>query len=386
MRRIWSLLFVILLLSGISYALITYFENRKYTSTDNAYATGDIITVSSPFEDLVTWVGGEEGDYVEAGQQLARLDGGAPKNALSRAKSDLARAVQEVAKLKQKVERRRAEVLQWQASYKLANNEADRRRTLAKRGMVSQEEADIASLNLEEIAASLDTARQKLSEAELEAGDMPIAEHPRVRHAASWASGNQAYVNKTTIVAPVSGHIAKRFTSAGDIVQAGGPLFQLVQLDKIWVEANFKETQLRHLRIGQPVTIVSDLYGDDVRYQGRVMGTGTGTGAAFSLLPAQNATGNWLKIVQRVPVRIELIDEQITEYPLPVGSSLHVRVDTSERDGQRLSRVPDAKPVDVSPVYAYWREGTKEMADEIIAQHLPRQDSGESSQTVTKSP
>ena len=158
MRRTWSLLVVILLLSGISYALISYLEDRKYATTDNAYATGDIITVSSPFEDLVVWMGGEEGDYVEAGQQLARLDGGAPKNALSRAKSELARAVQKVAKLKQKVERRRAEVLQWQASYKLAKKEADRRRTLAKKGMVSQEEADIASLHLEEVAASLATA------------------------------------------------------------------------------------------------------------------------------------------------------------------------------------------------------------------------------------
>ena len=371
MRRAWSLLIVILLLSGISYAVLTYLENRKYTSTDNAYTTGDIITVSSPFEDLVMWLGAEEGDYVGAGQQLARLDGGAPKNALSRAKSDLARAVQEVAKLKQKVKRRQAEVVQWQASYKLAKNESDRRQKLAKKGMVSKEEADISKLHLEEVAASLATAQQKLSEAELEAGDMPIAEHPRVRHAAAWASGNQAYVNKTTIVAPVSGHIAKRFTSAGDIVKAGKPMFQLVQLDKVWVEANFKETKLRHLRIGQPVEIVSDLYGEEVHYQGEIMGTGTGTGAAFSLLPAQNATGNWLKIVQRVPIRIALTDELIKDYPLPIGSSLHVKVDTSKRNGERLSRVTNTQSVDVSKAYTYWREGTREMADNIIAQHLP---------------
>lgn len=384
MRRTWSLLIVILLLAGISYAVAIYLENRKFTSTDNAYASGDIITVSSPFEDLVMWLGAEEGDYVEAGQQLVRLDGGTPKNALSRAKSDLARAVQEVAKLKQKVERRRAEVVQWQASYKLAKNESDRRQKLAKKGMVSREEADIAKLHLEEVAASLATARQKLSEAELEAGDMPIAEHPRVRHAAAWARGNQASVNKTTIVAPVSGHIAKRFTSAGDIVKAGKPMFQLVQLDNIWVEANFKETKLRHLRIGQPVEIISDLYGDEIRYQGEITGTGTGTGAAFSLLPAQNATGNWLKIVQRVPVRIAFTDELVKDYPLPIGSSLHVKVDTSERDGKRLSRTPDANPVDVSKTYGYWREGAREMADAIIAQHLPRQEQQNTSGEAVK--
>ena len=372
MRRSWSLLVIILVLAGISYAAINYFDNRKYVSTDNAYTTGDIITVSSQLEDIIMWLGGEEGDYVEAGQKLIELDGGAPKNNLVRMKAQLARVVQQVSKLKQKVERRKAEVVQWQASYKLARNESQRRQKLAKSGMVSKEEADIAVLHLEEVAASLATARQKVTEAQIDAGDMPISEHPRVLRASAWASGGLAYVNKTIIVAPVSGHIAKRFVSAGDIIKVGKPLFQLVQLDKVWIEANFKETKLRDLRIGQPVEISSDLYGEEITYQGRVAGTGTGTGAAFSLLPAQNATGNWLKIVQRVPVRIELSDEAIKEYPLPIGSSLHVTIDTSDQSGLRLSKTPSAKPVDVSSVYRYWREGTGELAQQIIAENLPK--------------
>lgn len=371
MRRIWSLFFILLILASISYAFIKYLDGRYYIATDNAYTTGDIITVSSQLDDIIMWLGGEEGDYVTAGQALVKLDGGAPKNSLSRAKSELARVVQEVAKLKQKVERRRAEVVQWRASYKLAKSEADRRQKLASRGMISSEEYEIALLNLEEVAASLDTAKQKLSEAEIDAGNMPVAQHPEVLRAAAWASGNQAYVNKTVIVSPVTGHIAKRFVSAGDIIQVGKPLFQLVQLDKAWVEANFKETKLRKLRIGQAVTIKSDLYGDEVSYSGRVMGTGTGTGAAFSLLPAQNATGNWLKIVQRVPIRIEFTDDAIGKYPLPLGTSLHVTVDTSDQSGPRLSKVPTARPVDVSAVYGYWRQGAREMADQVIADNLP---------------
>lgn len=374
MRRSLGLLVVILLLSGISYAVINYLDNRKFVATDNAYTTGDIITVSSQLDDIIMWLGGEEGDYVEAGQALIRLDGGAPKNSLSRAKSELARVVQEVAKLKQKVERRKAEVVQWRASYKLAKNEADRRQKLAKRGMVSKEEADISRLHLEEVAASLATAQQRLYEAQIDAGDMPIAEHPKVTQAVSWARGNQAYVNKTTIVSPVSGHIAKRFVSAGDIIKTGKPLFQLVQLDKVWVEANFKETKLRKLRIGQPVEITSDIYGEEVTYHGIVAGTGTGTGAAFSLLPAQNATGNWLKIVQRIPVRIELTGKgsTVNEYPLPIGSSLHVSIDTSVQSGPRLSKVPAARPVEVTEVYAYWRDGTTEMAQQVIEENLPK--------------
>ena len=371
MRRSWSLLIVILLLSAVSYVVMNYLDNRHFVATDNAYTTGDIITVSSQLADIVMWLGAEEGDYVEAGQALIKLDGGTQKNALDRAQSELARTVQEVAALKQKVHRRQAEIKQYEASYKLAKNEAERRQKLAKKGMISKEERDMSVLRMAVVAASLETARQALSEAKIDAGTMPIAEHPDVKRAASWTRGQNSGVNKGTIVAPVSGHIAKRFVSPGDIIKVGKPLFQIVQLDKVWVEANFKETKLRNLRLGQPVTITSDLYGEETHYEGKVVGGGTGTGAAFSLLPAQNATGNWLKIVQRVPVRIELTGDKVREKPLPIGTSLHVSIDTSEQDGLQLNQSPKAKPVDVSAVYGYWRTGAHEMTDRIIAENLP---------------
>lgn len=371
MRRSWSLLIVILLLSAVSYAVLNYLDNRHFVATDNAYTTGDIITVSSPLDDIVMWLGAEEGDYVAAGQALIKLDGGTQKNALDRAQSELARTVQEVAALKQKVHRRQAEIKQYEASYKLAKNEAQRRQKLAKKGMISKEERDMSVLRMAVVAASLETARQALSEAKIDAGTMPIAEHPDVKRAASWTRGQNSGVNKGTIVAPVSGHIAKRFVSPGDIIKIGKPLFQIVQLDKVWVEANFKETKLRNLRLGQAVEITSDLYGEETHYEGRVIGGGTGTGAAFSLLPAQNATGNWLKIVQRVPVRIELVGDTVREKPLPLGTSLHVSIDTSNKDGLQLNQTPKATPVDVTSVYQYWRAGAHEMTDRIIAENLP---------------
>ncbi len=372
MRRSWSLLIVILLLSAVSYVVLNYLDNRQFVATDNAYTTGDIITVSSQLDDIVMWLGAEEGDYVEAGQPLIKLDGGAQKNALDRAQSELARAVQEVAALKQKVRRRQAEIQQYEASYNLARNEAERRKKLAKKGMISKEELDMSVLRMAVVAASLETARQALSEAQIDAGTMPIAEHPDVRRAASWTRGQNSGVNKGTIVAPVSGHIAKRFVSPGDIIKTGKPLFQIVQLDKVWVEANFKETKLRNLRLGQSVEITSDLYGEETHYEGRVIGGGTGTGAAFSLLPAQNATGNWLKIVQRVPVRIELVGDTVRERPLPLGTSLHVSIDTSNQEGLQLNQTPKATPVDVSSVYQYWRAGAHAMTDRIIAENLPQ--------------
>ncbi|MBI2784106.1 MAG: HlyD family efflux transporter periplasmic adaptor subunit [Porticoccaceae bacterium] len=371
MRRSVSLFIVVAVLAALSYGVSSYLGKRKFVETDNAYTTGDIINIGSQLDDVILWLGAEEGDYVEQGQELIRLDGGTPKNRLARAQSDLARTVQDVAALKQLVRRKAAEVREEEVRYTLARNEAERRAKLADRGMISKEERDVSALRMDEAKAALETAQQELIEARINAGTMPIAEHPRVLTAGALARGMSSMVNKTRIVAPVAGHIAKRFVSAGDVIKAGRPLLQLVQLDRVWVEANFKETQLRNLRIGQPAKIVSDLYGDEVVYEGTVIGTGTGTGAAFSLLPAQNATGNWLKIVQRVPVRIALNGDMIKTHPLPLGTSLAVTIDTSDRDGPRLTAAPSPRPVDVTATYGYWRAGGQDMVDRIIAENLP---------------
>lgn len=371
MRRSVSLFIVVAVLAALAYGVSNYLGKRKFVETDNAYTTGAILNIGSQLDDMVLWLGAEEGDYVEQGQELIRLDGGTPKNRLARAQSELARTVQDVAALKQLVRRKAAEVREEEVHYTLARNEAERRNKLAARGMISNEEREVSALRMEEARAALETAQQRLIEARINAGAMPIAEHPRVQTAGALARNMNSMVNKTRIVAPVAGHIAKRFVSAGDVITAGRPLLQLVQLDKVWVEANFKETQLRNLRIGQPAKIVSDLYGDEVIYEGTVVGTGTGTGAAFSLLPAQNATGNWLKIVQRVPVRIALNGDLIQAHPLPLGTSLAVTIDTSDRDGPRLTMAPNPRPVDVTDTYSYWRAGGQDMVDRIVAENLP---------------
>ena len=371
MRRSVSLFIVIAVLAALSYGVSSYLGKRKFVETDNAYTTGDIINIGSQIDDVVVWLGAQEGDYVEQGQELIRLDGGTPKNRLARAQSDLARTVRDVAALKQLVRRKAAEVREAEVQYRLARNEAERRDKLAERGMISKEERDVSMLRMDAAKAAQETAQQELIEARINAGAMPIAEHPRVLTAGALARDMYSMVNKTRIVAPVAGHIAKSFVSAGDVIKAGRPLLQLVQLDRVWVEANFKETQLRNLRIGQPAKIVSDLYGAEVVYEGTVVGTGTGSGAAFSLLPPQNATGNWLKIVQRVPVRVEFKGDLIKSHPLPLGTSLTVTIDTSDRDGPRLKMAPSPRPVDVTATYGYWREGGKEMVARIIAENLP---------------
>ncbi len=168
---------------------------------------------------------------------------------------------------------------------------------------------------------------------------MALEEHPEVQRAA--ARVREAYLAwaRTRILAPVDGDIAKRAVQVGQRVQPGSNLLSVVPLEHVWVDANFKEVQLGDMRIGQPVTMHADMYGDTVEYHGQVVGFGAGTGSAFALLPAQNATGNWIKIVQRVPVRIELDSEQTKAHPLRVGLSMQVQVEVRDTGGPRLREV-----------------------------------------------
>ena len=370
MHRLWTLLVVILVLAGGAYGIETYLKSRQFVETDNAYVDGNIVTVSAQTEGTIVWVGAEEGDYVEAGQVVVRLGEITPRNTLERSQHELALAVQDVVALKQRVLQYEAKVRQWQATYELAKDESKRRQELATRGMVSKEEQSAAALRVDEARSGLESARQALAETRINAGRMPVEDHPRVESAASKATRAFIDLRRATIVSPVAGHVAKRFVSAGLRIEPGRPLLQIVQLDKVWVEANFKETQLRNLRVGQAVEMISDLYGGEVVYHGVVDGTGTGTGSVFSLLPPQNATGNWLKIVQRVPVRITLDSDEIKRHTLPLGTSLRVKVDTIDHSGMRLRQKPRVADVSRTDVYGYQTEGANEMVRQIIDDHL----------------
>ncbi len=178
-----------------------------------------------------------------------------------------------------------------------------------------------------------------------------VGDHPDVQNAA--ARVREAYLAyaRTTLPAPVSGYIAKRTVQLGQRIAPGTPLMAVVPLDDVWVDANFKEAQLRDMRVGQPVTLTADLYGGKLDYHGKVAGFGAGTGGAFALLPAQNASGNWIKIVQRVPVRIALEPQEVAKHPLQIGLSMQVKVDTDDRSGARLPRVTPVKTADVSAVF-----------------------------------
>ena len=164
-----------------------------------------------------------------------------------------------------------------------------------------------------------------------------VDQHPNVLRAAARVRETFLALQRTELLAPIDGYVAKRSVQLGQRVAAGAPLMSLVALDRVWIEANFKESQLQRLRIGQAVNLQADVYGTKVQYHGRVEGLGAGTGAAFALLPAQNATGNWIKVVQRVPVRITLDAAELVDHPLRVGLSMQAQVDVSKTDGRMLA-------------------------------------------------
>ncbi len=363
-----AILLVALLAGGAAFAWY-YWQGRWYATTENAYLTGNLVEVSAQIGGTVVWIGGETNEAVERGQELLRLADGDELQRLELRKHELALAVQDVLTLRAEVRRLEGERELRAVTHRLAREEHERRRQLFPQKMVSEEELDAARTRQQETRVALETAELALRKARVRAGEQPIPEHPLVMAAAARLRSAYRDWRKTRVLSPVAGEIARRRVQAGQQVAPGTPLFSIAERASAWVEANFKETQLRHVRPGQPVEIRSDLYGDDVLLRGVVDSIGTGTGAVFSLLPPQNATGNWIKIVQRVPVRIELEGGFDPAYPLPFGASLHVEIDTHDRDGPPLSRRPSRPPIANADLYDYQERGVEEMIEAIIAAH-----------------
>ena len=338
----------------------------RYTEeTDNAYVAGDQVVVSAQMGGNVTRVLVDDNQPVAAGAPLVELDATDAQLALTQAEAQLAETVRAVRSLYDQVNINKAGAMSREADIARAGDDVSRleaenarvqqdlsrREAAFKQGAVSAEELEHARSSATQVAAQLSSAKAALKQAQagltqaratLDAAmnqtrDVNVANHPRVQQAA--AQLRVAYVNlqRTHIEAPVGGQVAKRSVQPGARVAAGAPLLTVIPLDALWVDANFKESQLQRLRVGQPVTLEADVYGGSVVYHGKVAGLSAGTGSAFSLLPAQNATGNWIKIVQRVPVRIALDPAELQKAPLRVGLSMRVEVDTHEQNGAQVA-------------------------------------------------
>jgi membrane fusion protein (multidrug efflux system) len=367
---------------GACYALVL----SHYESTDNAYVQGNVVQITPQVGGTVLAINADDTDFVKAGQPLVTLDTADARVALDQAEAQLAQTVREVrtlfannAALKAQIALREADVARARSDLVRAQDDVNRRAPLVASGAVGQEEFNHADAQLTAAKSAvagaqsaLQAAREQLAANQALTDGTSVEQHPNVQRASARVREAYLALKRAALPAPVDGYVARRNVQVGQRVQAGSPLLTVVALDQLWVDANFKESQLQKLRIGQPVSLVADVYGQKVEYHGTVAGLGAGTGAAFALLPAQNATGNWIKVVQRVPVRVTLDPRQLAEHPLRVGLSMEVKVDVSEQGGRMLADAPRTQPVAQTTVFDELDRDADGEVRRIIAANLGR--------------
>jgi len=394
-RAVLSTLFLVFAVAGLTVAAYWVLIGQYRVTSDDAYVQGNVVQVTPQVAGTVVSIAADNTDLVEQGQVLVRLDDADARVQLQAAEANLAEAVRAVRGLYASDSQTQALVVQREADVQRAKHDADaasaearkaadeyrRREQLYRDKYISAEALQTARTTLAAAIAQRDSARARVADAqaglaqarEQQVGasglvdNTSIETHPRV--AAAEAKVREAYLMlvRATIVAPVRGYVAKRSVQVGGRVAPGDALMAIVPLDDVWVDANLKESELEHVRIGQPVKLTADLYGNDVKYSGHIAGLGAGTGSVFSLLPAQNATGNWIKIVQRVPVRIDLDQAALKAHPLRVGLSMNVTVDTHNRRGEVLARAPLKESRYATPVYAQQARAADALIARIIA-------------------
>jgi len=387
-RRRTALLAIggVVLLGAIAAAAYWALVLNHVESTDNAYVQGNLVQITPQVGGTVLAIYADDTDTVKAGQPLVRLDAADAQVALDQAKSQLAQTVREVrvmfannGTLAAQIALRDSEVARAKSDLARAQDDVNRRAPLVATGAVGKEEFDHASSQLAALKSALASAqsaqlaaREQLVSSQSMTEGTSVAQHPNVQRAAGRVREAWLALARTVLPAPVDGVVAKRNVQVGQRVAAGAPLMTLVPLSDLWVDANFKEGQLRNLRLGQPATLEADVYGTKVEYHGTVAGMGAGTGSAFSLLPAQNATGNWIKIVQRVPVRIALDPKEVAAHPLRIGLSMDVKVDVGQTGGKQLSEVARTAPVAQTAVFDHLNAEADAEVQRIIAANLGR--------------
>ena len=385
-RRKLILLAIACLLGALGYGLYWFFFARFHVDTDNAYVQGNVVQITAQVAGTVVAIDADDTDQVKAGQSLIRLDPVDARVALDQAAAQLAQTVREVRAtyatnktLAATVEARQADVTRSEADSARWRADLGRRQGLVDGGAVSVEElqhlqTSIANARSAQAAASagLAEAREQLAKNETMTEGTSVESHPRVLAAAAKYREAWLAFKRSDIVAPVAGTVARRSVQVGQRIASGVPMMAIVPLDQLWVDANFKESQLASLRVGQPAVLTADVYGQRIEYRGQIAGLGAGTGSAFSLLPAQNATGNWIKIVQRVPVRIVLDAAEVAKHPLRVGLSMEVRVDAHDQSGTSVTETSRREPVASTGIFSELDRGADERVNAIVSANLGR--------------
>lgn len=374
-KRLLAALGLACLIATGGYAGYYFTYAVHHEDTDDAYVNGNLVQLTPQVSGTVISVNADDTQIVQAGEAVVNLDPADAQVALGNAQAQLAQTVRQVSALYVNNNVYQATIQQRQADLAKARDDFQRRSQVTETGAVSAEDVAHARDAVKTAEAALEAARQQLASNRTMTDQTTVAEHPAVQAAAAKLRDAHLALARNTLPAPVTGYVARRSVQVGQRVAPGAPMMAIVPLDGVWVDANFKEVQLQHMRIGQPVVLRADVYGSSVRYHGRVVGFSAGTGSAFSALPAQNATGNWIKVVQRLPARIELDPAELRAHPLQIGLSMQVDVDTRDRSGAQLGAVK--KTTYSTNVY----RGYGEQADAEIARIIAlNSTSGASSQ------
>jgi membrane fusion protein (multidrug efflux system) len=357
-KSVLIVLALIFVLIGIAWGVYWFLVLRHFQETDDAYVAGNQVQVMAQVSGSVNKVWFEDTDFVKKGDVLVSLDKTDAEQAFEKAQTALATSVRQTHQLMINGKQYQASITLQQTALAQAEADLKRREPLGAANLIGREELQHARDAVATAKAQLDVAIQQYNANQAMILNTSLENQPAVQQSAAELRDAWLALQRTEIRSPMDGFVSRRSVQVGSQISTSTPLLAVVPATNLWVDANFKETQLAGVRIGQPATVVADIYGDEVVYQGKVVGLDMGTGSAFSLLPAQNATGNWIKVVQRLPVRIELNQDDIARHPLRIGLSTLVKIDTTSKEGsalatsarQQAAYSSNALAIDLAPV------------------------------------
>jgi len=358
-----TLLFIII---AVAYGIYWFLVLRHFEETDDAYVAGNQVQIMAQVSGSVTKVWADNTDFVNKGDVLVTLDPTDAQQAFEKAQTQLASSVRQTRQQMINSKQLLASIEVQKTALAQAQTDLKRRVPLGSANLIGREELQHARDAVASAQAQLDVSVQQYNANQAMVLNTTLDQQPAVKQAATEVRNAWLALQRTKIVSPMTGYVSRRAVQPGAQISPTTPLMAVVPATGLWVDANFKETQLAHMRIGQTATVVSDIYGDDVKYTGKVVGLDMGTGSAFSLLPAQNATGNWIKVVQRLPVRIELDAKQLADHPLRIGLSTLVTVDTTSRDGQVLANQARSNPAYESNAREISLEPVNKLIEDIV--------------------
>lgn len=365
-----------LLLIGLIFLILWLIIFRFHKTTDDAYVNGNQVVITPQISGYITNVTVDDTQMVEEGHVLVQLDTIDKTIDLDKAKNELADTVRNVAQMFENVSRLKADVESRKAEMAKTGKDYENRKKMVSSGAISVEDFQHSEAYFIEAFANFLSAQHQLRGAEVLVEGTTIETHPLVEKAK--AATKEAYVNlqRCTIRSPVKGIITNKQAQVGEAIAPNTSLMIIVPMDQIWVDANYKESQLGKMRIGQPAKLTSDIYGSGVVYHGEVIGIGAATGSVLSVLPPQNATGNWIKIVQRLPVRILLNPEELQKNPLRLGLSMEVNVNVHDIKGNLIPPPTSLEKLYTTNIFDSQEKGADELINNIIAENSKSTDAG----------